>query len=409
MKDGIHNFSEIGKLNKVLLHRPGRELEKLTPDNFEELLFDDIPFLKVAQEEHDKFAKLLQDNGVEVVYYEKEVAKALADKNVREQFVDEFIKLSPIDADGRKDELKEFLNEKSADDLVETCISGLFTADLSTIKGDSLIDVVELNGEKKAFASLPMVNLYFSRDPGICVGNGVNINHMSTPTRRREALLMKYMTKYDRDFAPEGTPIWYDAYDNFSMEGGDVLILSDEIVAVGHSQRTTLEGIESFASKLLKNSSFKKVLVFDIPKSRAFMQLDTVFNMIDFDKFVLHPEIEGPLAVYEITLGADGEPDYNSITDSLDKILAKELNLPTVDITRIGGGNLIAAQREQWNDASNILTIAPGTVVAFERNYVTNDILDKKGVKVLTIESAEISRGRGGPRSLTCPINRDDL
>ena len=170
-----------------------------------------------------------------------------------------------------------------------------------------------------------------------------------------------------------------------------------------------MAGIESFAEKLLKHSSFKKVLVFDIPKSRAFMQLDTVFNMVDADKFVIHPEIEGPLAVYEVTLGADGELNYNSMKDSLDGILAKELKLPAVDLIRIGGGNLIAAQREQWNDASNILAIAPGTVVAFERNYVTNDLLDKKGIKVLPIESAEISRGRGGPRSLTCPINRDDL
>ena len=139
------------------------------------------------------------------------------------------------------------------------------------------------------------------------------------------------------------------------------------------------------------------------------MQLDTVFNMVDFDKFVIHPEIEGPLAVYEIMLGAEGELSFESMKDSLDNILAKELKLPAVDLIRIGGGNLIAAQREQWNDASNILAIAPGTIVAFERNYVTNDLLDKKGIKVLPIESAEISRGRGGPRSLTCPINRDDL
>ena len=409
MNKGIHNFSEIGKLNKVLLHRPGRELEKLTPMNFEELLFDDIPFLKVAQEEHDKFAKLLQDNGVEVVYYENEVAKALADAKVKDEFIKEFVQLSPIYADGRKDELVEFLQKKDVNDLVETCIAGLFTDDLKGIAGDSLIDVVEMDEDEKNFASIPMVNLYFTRDPGTCIGNGININHMSTPTRRREALLLRYMTKYNRDFAADNTPIWYDVYDSFSMEGGDVLVLSDEIVAVGYSERTTLAGIECFAEKLLKNSNFKKVLVFDIPKSRAFMQLDTVFNMLDFDKFVIHPEIEGPLAVYEIMLGAEGELSFESMKDSLDNILAKELKLPAVDLIRIGGGNLIAAQREQWNDASNILAIAPGTIVAFERNYVTNDLLDKKGIKVLPIESAEISRGRGGPRSLTCPINRDDL
>lgn len=409
MNKGIHNFSEIGKLNRVLVHRPGRELEKLTPENFEELLFDDIPFLKVAQEEHDKFAKLLQDNGVEVLYYEKELAKALADAKVNENFVKEFVELSQIHAEARKEELTQFLLAKDADALVDACISGLFSKDLKGFAHDSLIDVVEMDDDSHDFASIPMPNLYFTRDPGTCIGNGININHMSTATRRREALLLKYMVKYNRDFAPEDTPIWYNLYDNYSMEGGDVLVLSDEIVAVGYSQRTTLAAIESFAANLLKNSGFKKVLVFDIPKSRAFMQLDTVFCMVDYDKFVIHPEVEGPLAVYEVTLDEKGELNFVSIKDELGKILAKELKLPAVDLIRIGGGNLIAAQREQWNDASNMLAIAPGTIVAFERNYVTNDLLDKKGVKVLPVASAEISRGRGGPRSLTCPLNRDDL
>ncbi|MDD6042601.1 MAG: arginine deiminase [Eubacteriaceae bacterium] len=409
MNKGIHNFSEIGKLNRVLVHRPGRELEKLTPENFEELLFDDIPFLKVAQEEHDKFAKLLQDNGVEVLYYEKELAKALADAKVKENFVKEFVELSQIHAEARKEELTQFLLAKDADALVDACISGLFSKDLKGFAHDSLIDVVEMDDDSHDFASIPMPNLYFTRDPGTCIGNGININHMSTATRRREALLLKYMVKYNRDFAPEDTPIWYNLYDNYSMEGGDVLVLSDEIVAVGYSQRTTLAAIESFAANLLKNSGFKKVLVFDIPKSRAFMQLDTVFCMVDYDKFVIHPEVEGPLAVYEVTLDEKGELNFVSIKDELGKILAKELKLPAVDLIRIGGGNLIAAQREQWNDASNMLAIAPGTIVAFERNYVTNDLLDKKGVKVLPVASAEISRGRGGPRSLTCPLNRDDL
>ena len=180
-------------------------------------------------------------------------------------------------------------------------------------------------------------------------------------------------------------------------------------MAIGYSQRTTIAGIETFAQKLLKNSEFKKVLVFEIPKCRAFMHLDTVFTMVDYDKFTIHPEIEGPLAVYEITLGADGRLEYNAIKDELAKVLALELKLPAVELIRCGGGDLIAAQREQWNDGSNTLCIAPGTVVTYERNYVTNDLLDKKGIKVLAIPSAELSRGRGGPRCMSCPVNRDDL
>ena len=405
MYPGIHNYSEIGKLNKVLLHRPGKELEKLTPNNFERLLFDDIPYLKVAQEEHDRFAEVLKENGVEVCYYQQETAKALADIEVRRNFVNEFVNMTKDFSESMREAVVEFLMAKEPEDLVATCIAGVFSNEIKATAG-SLFDIVK---SEEVFALDPMPNLYFTRDPGACVGNGINIHHMSTPARRRESLLLEYMTKYNRDFALEDTPMWYNIRGKYSIEGGDVLVLSKEIVAIGFSQRTTLAGIECFAENLLKNSQFKKVLVFDIPKCRAFMHLDTVFTMVDYDKFTLHPEIEGPLGVYEITLGADGQLKYNAMMDELANILALELKLPAVDLIRCGGGDLIAAQREQWNDGSNTLCIAPGTVVTYERNYVTNDLLDKRGIKVLSIPSAELSRGRGGPRCMSCPVNRDDL
>ena len=405
MYPGIHNFSEIGKLNKVLLHRPGKELEKLTPNNFERLLFDDIPYLKVAQEEHDRFAEVLKENGVEVCYYQQETAKALADIEVRRNFVNEFVNMTKDFSESIREAVVEFLMAKEPEDLVATCIAGVFSDEIKASAG-SLFDIVK---SEEVFALDPMPNLYFTRDPGACVGNGINIHHMSTPARRRESLLLEYMTKYNRDFAVEDTPMWYEIGGKYSIEGGDVLVLSKEMVAIGFSQRTTLAGIECFAENLLKNSEFKKVLVFDIPKCRAFMHLDTVFTMVDYDKFTIHPEIEGPLGVYEITLGADGQLKYNAMMDELANILALELKLPAVELIRCGGGDLIAAQREQWNDGSNTLCIAPGTVVTYERNYVTNDLLDKRGIKVLSIPSAELSRGRGGPRCMSCPVNRDDL
>ena len=405
MYPGIHNFSEIGKLNKVLLHRPGKELEKLTPNNFERLLFDDIPYLKVAQEEHDRFAEVLKENGVEVCYYQQETAKALADIEVRRNFVNEFVNMTKDFSESIREAVVEFLMAKEPEELVATCIAGVFSDEIKASAG-SLFDIVK---SEDVFALDPMPNLYFTRDPGACVGNGINIHHMSTPARRRESLLLEYMTKYNRDFALEDTPMWYEIGGKYSIEGGDVLVLSKEIVAIGFSQRTTLAGIECFAENLLRNSEFKKVLVFDIPKCRAFMHLDTVFTMVDYDKFTIHPEIEGPLGVYEITLGEGGQLKFNSMKDELNKILALELKLPAVDLIRCGGSDLIAAQREQWNDGSNTLCIAPGTVVTYERNYVTNDLLDKKGIKVLAMPSAELSRGRGGPRCMSCPVNRDDL
>lgn len=188
-----------------------------------------------------------------------------------------------------------------------------------------------------------------------------------------------------------------------------MLVLSKDIVAVGLSQRTTVSGAETFARNLLQNSGFKKVLAFDIPETRAFMHLDTVFTMVDYDKFTIHPEIEGPLSVYEMMLDEHGELKFAALKDELKDILALELKLPAVDLIRCGGGDLLAAQREQWNDGSNTLCIAPGRVITYDRNYVTNELLVKKGIDVITIPSAELSRGRGGPRCMSCPVNRDDL
>ena len=407
MKPGIHNFSEIGKLNRVLLHRIGKEAEGLVPDNFERLLFDDIPYLKVAQEEHDHFADVLRENGVDVIYYVDETAKALAtSKEVKQQFVNDVVTESHINSMAVKEALVDFLTAMPEKDLVAKVIAGVKKEDIPEVKSTSLADFVKSD---YPFYMDPMPNLYFTRDPGACVGNGLNVHHMSTETRRREAILLKYMYTYNKDFAPEGTHLWYDYDQDYSIEGGDVLVLNSETVAIGLSERTTAAGIERFAENLLSKSDFKRVLVLKIPSKRAFMHLDTVFTMVDYDKFTIHPEIEGPLQLFEITLDKEGKAHFESKTASVDKLLAKVLHLPAVDLIRCGGNDLMAAQREQWNDGSNTLCIAPGTVVTYERNYVTNDLLDKKGIKVLTIPSAELSRGRGGPRCMSCPVNRDDL
>lgn len=406
MEGGIYNYSEIGKLNKVLLHRPGREIEALTPSTMERLLFDDVPFLKVAQEEHDAFANLLRENEVEVIYYEEETAKALTNKTIRKEFVNEMIELSFVESEGMKSAIYNFLMGLPTRKMVEKIIEGVKRNEIGDLTMDSLSG---LASNEYPFVMDPMPNLYFTRDPGACIGNGINIHHMHTPARRRESLLLKYMFDYDKDFATAGNYKWYDIYDDFSIEGGDVLVLSHEIVAIGFSERTTIAGIENFAHNLLRNSEFKKVIVFDIPKCRAFMHLDTVFTMVDYDKFTIHPEIEGPLSVYEIRMGKDNQLQFNTLTDSLAKILAKELNLPAVKLIRCGGGDLIAAQREQWNDGSNTLCIAPGKVITYERNYVTNELLSKHGIEVLTMPSAELSRGRGGPRCMSCPVNREDV
>ena len=406
MIKGVHNYSEIGKLNKVLLHRIGTEVDGLVPDNFARLLFDDIPYLKVAQQEHDRFAEILKRNGVEVVYYVDEAAKALERPDIKDRFIREMLDQTRFSSRGVKEAIYAYLIVLDPRQLVEKVIAGIRKTELTDYRPRTLAEKID---ETYPFYMDPMPNMYFTRDQGACIGNGISIHHMSTATRRRESLLLRYMYEFNSDFAPAGTEKWYDYDDPYSLEGGDILVLSKDVVAVGLSERTTAAGIETLARNLLTGSDFKKVLVFNIPKKRAFMHLDTVFTMVDYDKFSIHPEIEGPLQLYELSLGAGGDIHLDSMTDDLASILAGELGLPAVKLIRCGGDDAMAAQREQWNDGSNTLCIAPGKVITYERNYVTNDLLDKNGIDVLTMPSSELSRGRGGPRCMSCPVNRDDI
>jgi len=406
MVKGIHNYSEIGKLRKVLLHRIGTEVDGLVPNNFERLLFDDIPYLKVAQQEHDTFAETLKQNGVEVVYYTEEVSKALSNPDIKNKFVDEMLSGLNFTSMFVREAVTSYLREMEPLDLVNKVIAGVRKEDITEYEPKTLAEKIDA---AYPFFTDPMPNMYFTRDQGACVGNGVSVHHMSTATRRRESLLLKYIYEYNKDFAPEGTELWYRYDGPYSIEGGDVLVLSSKIAALGLSERTTAEGIETFARNLLTRSDFQKVLVFNIPKMRTFMHLDTVFTMVDYDKFTIHSEIEGPLQLFELTLGAKGDIKVSSMTDDLSVVLAKELGLPSVKLIRCGGDDAVAAQREQWNDGSNTLCIAPAKVITYERNYVTNDLLDQYGVEVLTVPSSELSRGRGGPRCMSCPVRREDL
>lgn len=405
MKQGVNVYSEIGKLNKVLLHRLGREIEGLVPDNFERLLFDDIPYLAVAQREHDQFAKVLRDNGVEVVYFAEEAAKALRAQTVRESFIKDFIDESGIYSPYAREAIYDMLSHMKPEELIDQCIAGIRKEDLNVKSPDSLAAIV---AQDYPYYTDPMPNLYFTRDPGASIGDGVSVNCMSTVARKRESLLLKYMFHYDDDLFPNGTNLWHGHEGPHNVEGGDILVLSPEILAIGLSQRTSAEAISAIAEKVLRaDNSFNKVIVFRIPATRAFMHLDTVFTMLDHDKFTIHPGIEGPLDLYVITLGRDGNAKFQSVTDSLEVLLKTALKLPAVELIRCGGDDNIAAQREQWNDGSNTLAIAPGVVITYDRNYVTNDLLDRRGVKVLSIPSSEISRGRGGPRCMSMPIHRD--
>ena len=406
---GIHVTSEIKPLKKVLLHRPGNELLNLTPDTLEELLFDDIPFLKIAQQEHDAFAKILRDNGVEVVYLENLVAEVFdLYPEVREQFLRQFLKEANITGDKYTKLIIEYLNENypSNLELVLKTMEGMRLSELPKEEATTLIDRVENYDEVMLLDPLP--NLYFQRDPFASVGNGVLLHKMYSKTRSRETIYDEYVFKYHPDF--KDVPLYYSRNDVDHIEGGDVLNLNESTLAIGISQRTNPDAIERTAKRIFadENSLIRAIYAFHIPKSRAFMHLDTVFTQIDYDKFTYHPAILGTLQVFKLTPGKDGQVDIEEINDTLQHVLEKALNLDHVELIPCGGGDMIAAAREQWNDGSNTLCIAPGVIVVYERNDVTNEVLRQHGLKVLEMPSCELSRGRGGPRCMSMPLIRED-
>jgi arginine deiminase len=401
----INVNSEIGKLKKVLLHRPGKELENLMPEYLERLLFDDIPYLKIAQEEHDEFANILRKNGVEVVYLEELVAESIANKDVKQQFIDEFIEEAGIKEDRETNLLKEYFQSFSNNDMILKMMEGIRKTEIKDYKLRNLTDY--LNNDYP-FIIDPMPNLYFTRDPFATVGNGVTIHKMRTVTRNRETLFAKYIFNCNPLY--KETKLWYDRTEDFSIEGGDVLVLNDKTVAVGISQRTHPNAIEKFANKLLtEESNFDKILAIDIPKQRTFMHLDTVFTMVDYDKFTMHPNIKNDMSVYVLERDKDGKIVISAEIGSLDDILKKHLNLDKIKLIKCGGNSVIDAAREQWNDGSNTLCIAPGEVVVYSRNYVTNQVLQEEGIKTHIMPSSELSRGRGGPRCMSMPLIREDL
>ena len=406
---GIHVTSEIKPLKKVLLHRPGKELLNLTPDTLEELLFDDIPFLPVAQAEHDCFAQILRDNGVEVVYIEDLLAEVFdANPAVREQFLKQFIKEGNVHTARWQKIIFDHLNKiENNKELVLKCVEGLNLCELDVKLENSLVDMVD--GGNKLILK-PMPNLYFQRDPFASIGNGVSLNRMYSVTRNRETIFAEYIFNYHPDFVGHMEK-WYDRYEEFHIEGGDILNLTETTLAIGISQRTEPDAIDSLARKIFNNpnSTIDTILAFDIPNSRAFMHLDTVFTQIDTDKFTIHPGILGPLSVYKITKGeGEDELEVKLIETHLEEILAETLGVEKVTLIKCGGEDPIAAEREQWNDGSNTLCIAPGVIVVYERNDVTNALLREYGLTVLSMPSAELSRGRGGPRCMSMPLIRED-
>ncbi|MCL1948271.1 MAG: arginine deiminase, partial [Turicibacter sp.] len=367
--------SEIGKLRTVILKRPGAELENLTPATLGKFLFDDIPYLHGIKKEHEAFAGALTDFGTEVLYLEDLIAETLTGRDaLKSQFVWQLLGESEHSTFGLAEPLADFMLKMPLTTMIGSVMSGIRKDKVAFEKGVHLHDIVE---HQEFFYLDPLPNLYFTRDPSAAIGNGIIVNHLHQPARQRESIFMEYIMKHHPRFS--GTPIWLDRHEAFSIEGGDVLVLSPEVVAIGISERTTPQAIENLAKVLFQmGSKMEKVIAIELPKSRAFMHLDTVFTMVDVDKFTIHPGIlddQDQLNIYVLERRPNNAHLQITHEKDLAKVLKNALKLNEILFLPCGGGDVIAAAREQWNDGSNTLAVAPGVVMTYDRNYLSNDML----------------------------------
>lgn len=398
----INVNNEIKPLKKVLLHRPGEELLNLTPNALDELLFDDIPDLEKAIEEHDNFAKIFKDEGIEVVYLEDLMAETLdLNKNLREEFLEKYLKEANISDELAYRESKKLLESiKDTKEFVLKTMSGITLKELG-IKNDKVIY------NQKYTAINPMPNLYFTRDPFSSIAEGVSINSMYSVTRSRETIYADYIFNHHKDY--KGTKNFYGRGKDYHIEGGDILNINENLLMIGISQRTELDAIRVLAKNVLtdEDNDINEIIGVNIPNERAYMHLDTVFTQIDFDTFTYHPGIISTFHAVKFSL-RDYEMIEEFIEKSLDDLLKDALKLDKINLLPCGGGDPIAALREQWTDGSNTLAIAPGKVIVYKRNTVTNQMLELNDIEVIKLDSSTLTVGRGGPRCMSMPLIRED-
>ncbi|MGH8775603.1 MAG: arginine deiminase [Jiangellaceae bacterium] len=390
--------SEVGRLRTVLLHRPGPELQRLTPRNNDELLFDAIPWVGRAQDEHDAFAQTLRDHGVEVLYLADLLAETLEYDAARTACIESVLG-DPRHGDTLRHVLRAYLDGQHPQDLASVLIAGLAHEELRAGKGlrFTLMD-------RHDFVVDPLPNLLFTRDSSAWVGDHVAVTSLAMPARRRETTLTHAIYTRHPRFAH--TPRVYEPGLE-SLEGGDVLLMAPGVLAVGTGERTTPAGVERLARNAFAAGLAHTVLAVPIAQERATMHLDTVCTMVDVDTVLMYPNVADELSAIGLTPGADGEIEVAPPAPFL-VAAAKAMGIDTLRIIDTGL-DPVTAEREQWDDGNNTLTIAPRLAVAYERNIETNARLERAGIEVLRISGSELGSGRGGPRCMSCPVRRDAL
>ncbi|MEZ8144615.1 arginine deiminase [Enterovibrio sp. FF113] len=399
--------SEVGQLKRVLLHRPERALNHLTPSNYKDLLFDDVLAVERAGEEHDQFAQTLRDQNAEVLLLHDLLAETLAIPEAKTWLLDVQVGEYRLGYQFAGD-VRTYLNELSHEELAHILLGGLSYIDFP-LQSSSMMQAMH---ERTDFIIDPLPNHLFTRDTSCWIYGGVSLNPMAKPARQRETNHLRAIYRWHPIFAGSDFLTYLGAeqrdYDNAMVEGGDVLVIGNGAVLVGMSERTTPQGVEALAKSLFEQGQAKEVIAINLPKHRSCMHLDTVMTHMDIDTFSVYPQVmRKDLQSWRLTNKGNGDVDVKE-ADYFLHAIEKALDIPQLNIITTGGDSF-EAEREQWNDANNVLTVRPGVVVGYEGNVYTNEKYDKAGITVLPIPGDQLGRGRGGARCMSCPIEREGL
>jgi arginine deiminase len=389
--------SEVSRLGTVMLHRPGPELARLTPRNNDSLLFDGIPWVGRAQEEHDAFAAALRERGVEVLYLGQLLAETLAVPEARDELIAGVLNDRRL-GDALRSRVGGYLADQDAPRLADALTAGLAHEELKPGPSGLVYQMMD----RHDFVIDPLPNLLFTRDSSVWIRDRVAVTSLAMPARSRETTLTQAIYRYHPRFAGTET-VFNPGLEH--VEGGDVLLLAPGVLAVGVGERTTPAGAERLARRVFAADLAHTILAVPIAQERATMHLDTVCTMVDVDAVVMYPNVADTLQAWTVTAGPDAEP---VVAGHPRPFLAAAAEAMGIDRLRTieTGLDPVTAEREQWDDGNNTLAVAPRLCVAYERNLETNAQLERAGIEVIRISGSELGSGRGGPRCMSCPIER---